>query len=95
PAANYRAGRSSVGVITAISRHFCADCNRVRLTAKGDLILCLGQEGAVPLGRLLREGADDQALRRAILAGIARKPQGHEFLAGGAAGTVAMNVTGG
>jgi cyclic pyranopterin phosphate synthase len=95
PASYYRAGRGTVGVIRAISRHFCADCNRVRLTAKGDLVLCLGNEGAVPLGQLLRAGADDDALRAAIVAGIARKPQGHDFLVDGAAAGVPMNVTGG
>jgi len=95
PANYYRAGQGTVGVIRAISRHFCADCNRVRLTAKGDLVLCLGNEGAVPLGRMLRDGADDAALREAILAGIARKPQGHEFMADGTASGVSMNVTGG
>jgi len=95
PASYYRVGGGTVGVISAISRHFCADCNRVRLTAKGDLVLCLGQEGAVPLGAELRAGADDAALLAAIHAGIERKPQGHDFLAGSAAAAVPMIVTGG
>ncbi|MDX1593457.1 MAG: GTP 3',8-cyclase MoaA [Gammaproteobacteria bacterium] len=95
PASYFRAGRGTVGVISAMSRHFCDDCNRVRLTAKGDLVLCLGREDAVPLGRLVRDGADDAALREAIVAGIARKPRGHGFTAGEAAGAVPMSVTGG
>ena len=95
PAHYFRAGEGTVGVISAMSRHFCDDCNRVRLTAKGDLVLCLGREEAVPLGHLLRDGADDAALRQAIIDAIARKPQGHGFTASGAHGAVPMSVTGG
>ncbi|MCY1376721.1 GTP 3',8-cyclase 2 [compost metagenome] len=68
-----------LGVITPMSRHFCASCNRVRLGVDGTLYLCLGQEDQVPLGRLLRGGASDAELTRAILAGIAAKPERHEF----------------
>jgi len=89
PASYFRAGRSTVGVISAMSR------NRVRLTAKGDLVLCLGREEAVPLGRLLRDGADDDTLRAAIVAGIQRKPEGHGFTSNEVAGGVPMSVTGG
>jgi cyclic pyranopterin phosphate synthase len=95
PASYFRAGQGTVGVISAMSRHFCDDCNRVRLTAKGDLVLCLGREEAAPLGRLLRDGADDDELRQAIRDAIARKPQGHGFSAAGAHGAVPMSVTGG
>ncbi|MGE0081562.1 MAG: GTP 3',8-cyclase MoaA [Thiohalomonadaceae bacterium] len=81
PARYYRLGDGSarVGVISAQSQHFCATCNRVRLTATGDLVLCLGHEAAVPLGRLMRDGATDPQLTKAILAGIAHKPERHTF----------------
>ena len=69
----------SFGVITPMSQHFCETCNRVRLGVDGTLYLCLGQEDQVPLGQLLRAGADDEALRAAILAGISAKPARHEF----------------
>lgn len=72
-------GAPALGVITPMSRHFCASCNRVRLGVDGTLYLCLGQEDQVPLGRLLREGASDADLVRAIRAGIAAKPERHEF----------------
>lgn len=72
-------GGMSLGVITPMSQHFCEACNRVRLGVDGTLYLCLGQDDQVPLGRLLRAGADDDALRAAILAGIAVKPARHEF----------------
>ena len=66
-------------MITPMSQHFCATCNRVRLTVDGTLHLCLGQEDSVPLGRMLRQGAGDAQLLAAIRAGIAAKPERHEF----------------
>ena len=68
-----------IGFITPMSQHFCETCNRVRLSADGNLHLCLGQEDRVELRPLLRAGADDATLRAAILEGIARKPERHEF----------------
>lgn len=81
PARYYRlgSGPGRVGVISAMSQHFCTACNRVRLTATGDLVLCLSHEDAVPLGRLMRDGATDRALTEAILEGVARKPERHTF----------------
>ena len=72
-------GRGQIGVITPMSQHFCATCNRVRLGVDGTLYLCLGQNDQVPLGRLLRAGASDTALRQAIHDAVARKPERHEF----------------
>lgn len=71
--------RMSLGVITPMSQHFCAACNRVRLGVDGTLYLCLGQEDEVPLGAMLRAGADDATLLQAIRAGIAAKPERHTF----------------
>ncbi|GIX22190.1 MAG: GTP 3',8-cyclase 1 [Gammaproteobacteria bacterium] len=72
-------GGARVGFITPLSDHFCADCNRVRLTADGTLYPCLGDEHSVPLGRLLRAGADDAALLEAVARALAAKPEGHRF----------------
>lgn len=69
----------SLGVITPMSQHFCAACNRVRLGVDGTLYLCLGQNDQVPLGRQMREGATDAELIQAIHEGIAAKPERHEF----------------
>lgn len=82
PARYWTAGEGApvLGVITPMSRHFCATCNRVRLGVDGTLYLCLGQEAQVPLGRLLRGGASDADLVRAIRAGIAAKPERHDFV---------------
>ncbi|MGD2073454.1 MAG: GTP 3',8-cyclase MoaA [Gammaproteobacteria bacterium] len=68
-----------IGFITPISQHFCATCNRVRLSVDGTLYLCLGQEDRVELRPLLRSGAGDQELEQAIVAAVARKPERHEF----------------
>ena len=68
-----------IGFITPISRHFCENCNRVRLSADGALYLCLGQDDKVELRPLLREGISDEGLKHAIRAAIAHKPERHEF----------------
>jgi GTP 3',8-cyclase len=52
-----RDGSKRVGLITAVSDEFCASCNRVRITAKGDLRACLADRRAVSLRDLMREGA--------------------------------------
>lgn len=68
-----------LGLITPLSRHFCEACNRVRLAADGTLHLCLGQAHAVSLRSLLRSGADDAALRAALIEALALKPERHAF----------------
>lgn len=68
-----------VGVISAMSQHFCETCNRVRLTSRGELVLCLGRENRVDLKTPLRAGAGDEDLRGLITEAIARKPVSHAF----------------
>jgi len=72
-------GRFSVGFITPISQHFCASCNRVRLTVDGTLHLCLGQEAQFEFRPLLRGGASDNEIIAAIRQAIELKPERHEF----------------
>ncbi|WP_434633605.1 GTP 3',8-cyclase MoaA [Chromobacterium sp. CV08] len=74
-----RDGVFSLGVITPISQHFCATCNRVRLSVDGTLYLCLGQEEKMELRPLLRAGIDDAGLEAAIREAIELKPERHEF----------------
>jgi len=73
-------GPVRVGVISAVSRHFCEGCNRVRLTARGELVLCLGHHNRVSLREGLRDGRSDDELKQDILLAIARKPEKHDFL---------------
>jgi cyclic pyranopterin phosphate synthase len=72
-------GRFTVGFITPISQHFCATCNRVRLTVDGILHLCLGQEERVDFRALMRGGASDAELVATIRHAIELKPERHEF----------------
>jgi len=72
-------GQFSLGFITPMSQHFCATCNRVRLTVDGMLHLCLGQEDRLDLRSLMRRGDSDEQLLAAIQAAIERKPERHEF----------------
>lgn len=72
-------GRFTVGFITPLSQHFCATCNRVRLTVDGVLHLCLGQEERVDFRELMRAGATDTELVEAIHRAIELKPERHEF----------------
>ncbi len=98
PARCYRIGNTSatVGIVSAISRHFCEGCNRVRLTAAGDLVLCLGRRDRVALRPALRDGSDDETLKATIRAAVTRKPERHDFLAAPAAtGEMPMSALGG
>ena len=82
PARYWRVANSNtkIGFISPHSHNFCESCNRVRITCKGELYLCLGQEDKVDLMPLLRNHAnDDQPLIDAILGSMAIKPKGHDF----------------
>ncbi|WP_460036030.1 GTP 3',8-cyclase MoaA [Methylothermus subterraneus] len=69
-----------VGFISPHSHNFCADCNRVRLTVEGRLLLCLGNEHSVDLKRVLRRyPGDADKLRQAICQAMAIKPERHHF----------------
>ena len=82
PAHYWRVPNAStkVGFISPHSHNFCESCNRVRITSKGELYLCLGQENKVDLAPLLRQyPCDDMPVINAILNGIQLKPKGHDF----------------
>lgn len=69
-----------VGFISPHSHNFCDTCNRVRITAKGDLYPCLGHNDAIALLPLLREHQkDDGPLEEAIGHALGIKPKGHDF----------------
>lgn len=71
---------SRIGFISPNSHNFCDTCNRVRITAKGELYPCLGQNGAVNLLPSLRSDIGDEALRQAIVESMGIKPLGHDFI---------------
>lgn len=88
-------GRFTVGFITPISQHFCATCNRVRLTVDGVLHLCLGQEDRMDFRTLMRHGASDAELLAALRRAIDLKPERHEFRERPYKLVRFMNMTGG
>jgi cyclic pyranopterin phosphate synthase len=79
PAEEWRiAGTDTVvGVIASVTRPFCGGCDRVRLTADGQLRNCLFATEESDLRALLRGGADDDRIEAAWRATIARKGPGH------------------
>ncbi len=88
-----------MGFITPLTNHFCATCNRVRLTATGQLYMCLGQDDVADLRAVVRAHGGDDALHAAIDEAISRKPKAHDFVIDRRAAAPAvrrhMSVTGG
>ena len=70
---------SEVGVIASVTRSFCGDCDRVRLTAEGQFRNCLFAVQETDLRALLRSGGTDDDLAEAIRADVGRKWAGHSI----------------
>jgi GTP 3',8-cyclase len=71
-------GKSNkIGFISPHSHNFCDTCNRVRLTAEGRLLLCLGQEHSADLRKIIRTCPEQ--LEKIIKESMDLKPQGHDF----------------
>jgi cyclic pyranopterin phosphate synthase len=66
-----------IGFISPVSKPFCADCNRLRLTADGILRLCLLRDNEADLRPLLRGGASDDEIADFIRRAVQQKPWGH------------------
>jgi len=71
------AGR--VGIIPAVSQHFCAECNRLRITADGRIRPCLFSTEEIDLRQPLRSGVADAALDQLLLEAVGCKPEGHRI----------------
>jgi cyclic pyranopterin phosphate synthase len=70
-------GPATVGVIASVSAPFCSRCDRVRLTADGQLRNCLFARREVDLRGPMRAGARDEELADLVIAEMARKGSGH------------------
>jgi cyclic pyranopterin phosphate synthase len=71
---------TKIGFISPHTHNFCESCNRVRISCKGELFLCLGQDDKVELMPLLRaHPQDDAPIIDAILNSMKIKPKGHDF----------------
>ena len=66
-----------IGAMTNLD--FCENCNKVRLTADGEIRPCLGNYGEAGVRTLLRAGADDAELKKLFLDVLLNKPQEHAF----------------
>ncbi|MDA0631274.1 MAG: GTP 3',8-cyclase MoaA [Proteobacteria bacterium] len=71
--------RTRLGLISPHTGNFCASCNRLRVTAEGNLLLCLGNENAISLRDLLRSGYSDEQLAESIHRALLNKPAQHVF----------------
>jgi cyclic pyranopterin phosphate synthase len=75
-----------VGIISAVSEPFCTTCNRVRLSATGQLHTCLALDDDTDLRTPLRAGATDDELARKVLTAVSAKKEGHHFTSCGTGG---------
>ncbi len=71
---------TAIGFISPHSNNFCSSCNRVRVTAEGKLLLCLGNEHSVDLRKILRENPNNiELLKEQIILAMNNKPKEHTF----------------
>ncbi|NHN37686.1 GTP 3',8-cyclase MoaA [Pseudomaricurvus alcaniphilus] len=86
-----------IGFISPHSDNFCSSCNRIRVTAEGKLILCLGNEHSLDLKAIMRRyPGERERLKAAIVAAMGNKPEKHHFYEDDAPQIVRfMNSTGG
>lgn len=79
---NLNGGRGSIGFISAMSDHFCGQCNRLRLTADGKLRACLYSSKETNLKMALDNGANEDVITRLIDKTILEKPNRHHMTEG-------------
>ncbi len=93
-----KGGKGTVGLIHPISRHFCDKCNRLRLTAEGNLKACLYWQDEYSVKAVIE---DHEALKELIKKVLSGKPVEHQMVADGSCGSVepgamrTMSKTGG
>jgi cyclic pyranopterin phosphate synthase len=75
----YLDGRGTVGVIPSVSKPFCGDCDRVRVTADGQFRTCLFATTEFDFRKLMRDGADDDAVASQIQRAVGTKWAGHQI----------------
>ena len=87
-------GPGRLGLISAMSQHFCAHCNRLRITADGNLRTCLFSNAHSRLRPLLRHPALGlEAVRRVMVRSNMRKPLGHKLLGNAGAAVIEERMT--
>jgi cyclic pyranopterin phosphate synthase len=89
---------SKVGFISPHSHNFCSECNRVRMTVEGRLLLCLGNEHSMDLRQVLRDHpGETEVLKQHLIQAMDLKPEEHHFDLNDETPQVVrfMNMTGG
>lgn len=71
--------QGKIGFISAMTHTFCKDCNRIRLTADGQLKTCLQYEAGTDLKKAMEAHATDEELLNLIRDAVRRKPKEHQF----------------
>jgi cyclic pyranopterin phosphate synthase len=68
-----------IGLIGAVSSHFCEECNRIRLTPDGKIRTCLFSDDEIDVREILRNGGTDQDLKERLLVALRTKPERHHI----------------
>jgi len=81
PAKRFRIEGSlgEIGLIGAVSSHFCDDCNRLRLTPDGKIRTCLFSDEEIDVKELLRNRGSDQDLKEQLFVALKKKPERHSI----------------
>ena len=81
PARRFRieGAAGEIGLIGAVSSHFCGDCNRLRLTPDGKIRVCLFSDEEIDVREILRRGGSDDELRERFLVALETKPERHHI----------------
>lgn len=90
----FEGARGTVGFISPLSRHFCSECNRLRVTACGGIRPCLFSDEEFSVVDALRNGSDDE-VRAVLRAALGAKPEEHNEGDHAHATTTNMNAIGG
>lgn len=76
--------QGTLGLISPLSRSFCTECNRLRVTADGRLRSCLFRRDTLDLRKALRDGSGEEAVAALFRAAVSEKPEGHGHCVPGA-----------
>ncbi|HSB06100.1 MAG TPA: GTP 3',8-cyclase MoaA [Thermodesulfobacteriota bacterium] len=76
---NFNGALGEIGLIGAVSSHFCNDCNRLRLTPDGKIRTCLFSDEEIDVKDLLRKGGSDCDLKERLLVALRAKPERHHI----------------
>lgn len=98
PANYYNTANGIIGFISPLSHKFCSKCNRIRMTAQGELRPCIAYNSHIPLKEALRRKGSEQEIKEnlkgLIKETIAKKPNGHPW-DGGIKTDSEMSILGG